>query len=156
MKGWRGWFGNFTCNHYYFSAAVSTYNGESHFHPWPRWICHDACAHVRPSIFEAAWTAGILGRIHNNGRTVWNWGWNSIFKTIYGVMSPVGCATEGQYKGFQPKTWLKTYRANIFILAKMKTYGVDMSHLGDVCTTLKKRKNINLMSWHRVKFNHVL
>ena len=27
---------------------------------------------------------------------------------------PVGCATEGQYKGFQPKTWLKTYRANIF------------------------------------------
>ena len=61
-----------------------------------------------------------------------------VFEIIAGLFIPVGCATEGQYKGFQPKTWLKTYRANIFILAKMKTYGVDMSHLGDVCTTLKK------------------
>ena len=69
-----------------------------------------------------------------------------VFEIIACLFIPVGCATEGQHKGFQPKTWLKTYRANIFILAKMKTYGVDMSHLGDVCTTLKKRKNINLMS----------
>jgi len=38
------------------------------------------------------------------------------------VFNPRWMCHRGQYKGFQPKTWLKTYRANIF-LPKWKPMG---------------------------------
>ena len=65
---------------------------------------------------------------------------------------PVECATEGSTKVFSQKPGWKPIGPTYF--CQNENLWVDMSHLGDVFTTLK-RDNNNLMTWHGVKSNHV-